>query len=89
MHSSYEQNNFGQLLRNYMVNLRPINCVELGVLDGYSALHIALGAKDMLTLYGHITYFHAYDLFEDYEFKHGSLPEVQQLMKDNGVDQFV
>lgn len=89
MRSSYEQNNFGRLLKNYMVNLRPVNCVELGILDGYSTLHIAQGVKEEFLLYGIKTFFHAYDLFEDYEFKHGSMEAVKQLMVDNGVSDFV
>lgn len=89
MRSSYIENGFGELLRTYMVNLRPSNVVELGVLDGYSALNIALGLKDCLFLYGMKPFFHAYDLFEDYPFKHGSLPEVQKLMQDNDVADFV
>lgn len=89
MRSSYITNGFGQLLRNYMVNLRPVNCVELGVLDGYSTLHIAQGVKDEFLLYGIKSYFHAYDLFEDYPYKHGSMDEVQKIMNDNNVQDFV
>jgi len=89
MRSSYIENGFGQLLRNYMVNLRPVNCVELGVLDGYSTLHIAQGVRDESLIYGVRSFFHAYDLFEDYPYKHGSQEDVQKLMKDNEVDSFV
>lgn len=89
MRSSYIENGFGELLRTYIVNLRPVNCVELGILDGYSTLHIAQGVRDELLLYGVTSWFHAYDLFEDYEHKHGSMEEVKQLMKDNSVEQFV
>jgi hypothetical protein len=89
LRSSYIKNDFGQLLRNYIVNLRPVNIVELGVLDGYSTLHIAQGNKDQNDLYNIVSYFHAYDLFEDYAYKHGSMEEVKKLMVDNGVDQYV
>lgn len=90
MRTSYEKNGFGQLLRNYIVNLRPgVVIVELGILDGYSTLNIALGNRDQHILYGHKIPFHAYDLFEDYPYKHGSMEEVKQLMVDNGVADFV
>lgn len=89
MRSSYIENGFGDLLKLYVVNLRPANIVELGVLDGYSTLHLADGVRDCALLYGHRPWFHAYDLFEDYAFKHGSMDDVKKLMADKGVDQFV
>lgn len=89
MRSSYAQNDFGHLIWTYMVNLRPVNAVELGVLDGYSTLHIARGFKDCLRLYQIKGWFHAYDLFEDYPHKHGDKAEVQKLLDENEVQDFV
>lgn len=88
MRSSYIQNDFGQLLYLYMLNLKPVNCVELGVLDGYSTLHIAKGMKEIGERWGVTSFFHAYDLFDEYPYKHGSKEEVEQLMKDNGVEKY-
>lgn len=89
MRSSYIENGFGELLYLYMVNLRPANVVELGILDGFSTLNMAKGVRDCSLLYQHRPWFHAYDLFDDYEFKHGSMEAVKKLMVDNEVDQFV
>jgi len=38
--SSYIANNYGELLRQYVIAFQPSSFVELGVLDGYSTLHI-------------------------------------------------
>lgn len=89
MRSSYIQNGFGDLLYSYMVNLRPSSVVELGVLDGYSTLHLAKGVKDCAVLYQHKPPFHAYDLFDEYQFKHGSMDAVKAMLEENGVGQFV
>ena len=68
------------------------NCqVELGVLDGYSTLHIAQGLKELhqLKYTNGEKKFKAYDLFEDYKFKHGSKEEVEKMLTDNGVIDYV
>lgn len=89
MRSSYIENDFGQLLYLYMLNLKPVNCVELGVLDGYSTLHIAKGLEEMDKRWGIKSFFHAYDLFDEYAYKHGSKEEVKKLLEDNGVAKYV
>lgn len=64
---------------------KPYLLVELGILDGYSTLHIAQGLKENNTS----SEFYAYDLFDDYNFKHGNKEEVEKLMMSNGVDEYV
>jgi len=78
--SSYEQNNFGEVITAHITSFKPVNCVELGVLDGYSTLSIARGLLEN----GH-GYLNAYDLFEDYPFKHGMKTEVEKKIKDLGI----
>ena len=70
---------------------RPSCPVELGVLDGYSTLHIAQGLKELhqLKYTNGEKKFKAYDLFEDYKFKHGSKEEVEKMLTDNGVIDYV
>jgi predicted O-methyltransferase YrrM len=63
--------------------------VELGVLDGYSTLHIAKGIKWLHKVRGYQGKLDAYDLFEDYEFKHGSKEEVKNVLRENGVEDYV
>lgn len=89
MRSSYLENDFGQLLYLYILNWRPIRCVELGVLDGYSTLHIARGVKDLQEIYKENSTFHAYDLFDQYQYKHGDKDEVEKMLAAQGVGDYV
>lgn len=89
MNSSYIENDFGKLIEEYVFAWQPNSLVELGVLDGYSTLHIAKGIKRLERLRGFSPKFDAYDLFEDYEFKHGKKEEVEKLLKENDVDKYV
>lgn len=90
MRSSYIQNDYGKLLTNAVIALKPNPYfVELGVLDGYSTLHIAKGLKEIHRLYGIEAKLNAFDLFDDYEFKHGNQKEVQKLIDDNQLSQYV
>ncbi len=88
--SSYEKNNFGEIIEGIITTRRPSGTfVELGVLDGYSTLHIAKAIKrnhDMPIVNAHLD---AYDLFEDYPYKHGNLADVQKRLDENGLMEFV
>lgn len=81
MRSSYIENNYDEVFFAIIRAFQPINCVELGVLDGFSAFHIAraLEANGRGIL-------NAYDLFEDYAFKHGSQEEVSRLLTGKSVN---
>lgn len=89
MRSSYIENNIGDILKAYVLGWRPSTLVELGVLDGYSTLAIADGVKEMQLLYGMNTKLVAYDLFDDYQYKHGDQAEVQKLIDEKGLTQYV
>jgi predicted O-methyltransferase YrrM len=80
MKSSYIENNYGEIFYQLAKAYPPAIAVELGVLDGYSLLHIARAIK--VNRQGHID---AYDLFEDYEFNHGVQAEVQALLDKEGL----
>jgi predicted O-methyltransferase YrrM len=82
--SSYEQNNFGKIFFSVVVTHKPIVCVELGILYGYSTYHLAKALK--YNKKGHLD---AYDLFDDYAYKHGNKKEVEQLIKKKGIYKFV
>lgn len=89
--SSYKENDFGSVLKAHIMGWKPSCPVELGVLDGYSTLHIAQGLKEL----HHLRHTNgekklkAYDLFEDYSFKHGSKEEVEKMLAENGVSAYV
>ncbi len=89
MRSSYIQNNLGKLIEEYVFAWGPATIVELGVLDGYSTLHIAKGIERLKRLRGYAPKFEAYDLFEDYQYKHGNKEEIESMLEQNVVKQFV
>jgi predicted O-methyltransferase YrrM len=87
--SSYIANNYGAVLKAYVINWRPTTLVELGILDGYSTIAITEAVKEMNFLYEMQSKLQAYDLFDDYEFKHGSKEEVEKLIKEKGLSDCV
>jgi len=89
MISSYEKNNYGEVLYNIVTAFRPANIIELGVLHGYSTLALARGLKRNKEMPGSNARMDSFDLFEDYEFKHGSQVEVQQKIDAAGLTDFV
>ncbi len=84
MISSYEQYNYAEVFYAIITGWRPGLCVELGVLHGYSIVAIALGLQKNKA--GHLV---AYDLFEDYQYNHGSQAEVQARIEKAGVQDYV
>lgn len=84
MRSSYSENNYGDVFYSIISAWKPIRCVELGVLDGYSTYHIARGLKKNKS--GRLE---SYDLWEDYPFKHGKMEEVQTLIDVGQVSDYV
>ena len=90
MRSSYLENKLGEILKTYVIGWRQNPpYVELGVLDGYSTSCIAEGLKELDRLYGYKFKLDAYDLFEDYPYKHGNQEEVQAMLKEKGLENYV
>jgi predicted O-methyltransferase YrrM len=89
MRSSYFENDIGLILRNYVVAFKPCKLVELGLLDGYSTLWIAKGLKRLHELGGYNLVLDAYDLFEEYPYKHGTKENIEKMLKENEVDKYV
>jgi len=88
MRSSYIQNDYGKVLQLYVEGWIPINAVELGVLDGYSTVHIARGFKNLDKVGVHKGFVTSYDLFEDYQYKHGKKEEVQNLINKEELSDY-
>lgn len=86
MRSSYIQNNYGEVFYAIISAFVPTLCVELGVLDGYSTLHIARGLRD---LNRSDTVLWSYDLFDSYAYKHGEIGNVRAMLEKEGVSQLV
>lgn len=73
MRSSYQENNYDELFSALIAIHKPKVIVETGVLDGFSLLAMAEASDPRSDIF-------AYDLFEDYEFKHGQQKEVQERL---------
>jgi hypothetical protein len=86
MRSSYIENNYGEVFEAIVDSLHPLLVVELGVLDGYSLLHLAQGIKKANCTNSHID---AYDLFEGYSYKHGTKEEVQRKVDEQGYSELI
>lgn len=70
--SSYHKNDLGETLYELVLKYRPKKIVEFGTLHGYSTIAMAMALDELGK--GHI---YAYDLFDDYEFKHTTIKETQ------------
>lgn len=82
--SSYKEHNLGVTLYEYVLKEKPTKIVEFGVLDGYSTIAFALALKELGR--GKV---YAYDIWEDYEFKHGNLHEVQNRIHSLELGEYV
>jgi len=82
--SSYQENDLGRTLYDFVLENRPKKIVEIGVLYGYSTVALAMALDELGE--GHIN---AYDLFEDYQFKHSTLEEVHRNLERYRVDSYV
>lgn len=89
MRSSYVQNNLGEVFSTIVKCFRYPLVVELGVFDGYSASFIAEGLKVNKERWGISGHLYAYDLWDLYPYKHGNIREVEKLLKDSGLLDFV
>lgn len=89
MRSSYVDNNYDAIFEKITQIFLPQRCVELGVLDGYSTLAIAKGIKKAVKLSQHKSHIYSYDIWDDYEYKHGDIEKVRNLIIDNQVEEYV
>jgi predicted O-methyltransferase YrrM len=80
MRSSYRENNYGAVLSGLVIGKRPELCVELGVLDGYSTIHIATALKFNKEAFGIDGRLYCWDLWDTYEYKHGTQKDVQERL---------
>ena len=80
MHSSYSKNNYAEVFRAIVSAFQPKQCVELGVLEGYSTVAIAQGLKANRA--GHLA---AYDLFKEYKYRNASKETAQKNLDEAGV----
>jgi hypothetical protein len=89
VYSSYKENDFGKVFRLLVKAYQPRCIVELGTLNGYSAVHMAKGIKDNHEHFGIPCHLDCYDLWDDYQYNHGDMADVQKLLEEEGVQDFV
>lgn len=82
--SSYQYNNLGKTLYEFVLYEKPDVVIDFGVLDGYSTVALALGCK--ANGKGKVK---VYDLFEDYEYKHSSFDKLVRNLKEYGLIDWV
>jgi len=90
MRSSYLENNYKRIFFALVEAFRPPNCIELGVLDGYSSVAIGKGLKHNFTL-GRtgMPRLDSYDLWGDYQYKHGDTAQVQETINSEGLKDYI
>jgi len=78
--SSYKDHGYGYLFYALTRVLKPIRCVEFGVLQGFSLLSVAAALRDNRG--GNIQ---GFDLFDDYPYQHESEADVLDRIKACGL----
>jgi len=84
IYSSYLKNNLGETLFDKVIEHKPLKIVEFGTLNGYSAVYMGLALKEL----GRGLLF-TYDLYDEYEYKHGKLSDVIENIKKFGLESYV
>lgn len=88
MRSSYIENDFGSVFRALILSNKPELVVECGVLDGYSTFNIAHAIRFNRETRGIKCPFFAYDLWEEYDYKHGDFIEVEEMLEKQGLSDY-
>lgn len=78
--SSYMDHGYGLFFYALARVLKPELCMEVGVLHGFSLLHIASALRD-----NGVGNIQGFDLFEDYPYRHGSFTEVTKQIEELGL----
>lgn len=82
--SSYEPNNLGKTLYEYVIYLKPKTIIDFGVLNGYSTIAMAMACKE--NGFGKVK---VYDLFEKYEYNASNFNKLVKNLKEYGLIDWV
>lgn len=82
--SSYQYNNLGKTLYEFVLYEKPDVVIDFGVLNGYSTIALAMGCK--FNGKGKVK---VYDLFEDYEYQHSNFERLVRNIKEYGLTDWV
>jgi len=89
IYSSYAANGYGAVFTQLIESFRPMQAVELGVLYGYSTVALAEGLRRVSRRYGHTGHLNAYDLFDEYPYRHGSIQGVKAELFIRDLEEYV
>lgn len=89
MRSSYRTNNFSLLFTQTVLLQRPRIIVDVGILDGYSTVHLATAAKHINLTMKKECHVYSYDLFEGYRYKHGNRECVENNLERFELSDYV
>ncbi len=84
LESGYKQNNIGWLLYSLVRAYKPVRCVEIGVLHGYSTMFIGGALLD-----NEIGQLDAFDLWAEYPYRHTTLPQTWENVERAGLAHIV
>lgn len=82
--SSYQYNNLGKTLYEYVRFEKPEKIIDFGVLNGYSTVCLAMACRENGK--GKVK---VYDLFEDYEYNHAQFERLVKNLKEYGLIDWV
>jgi len=89
LNSSYAKNNYGRVFEQIVKSSLARNIVELGVLYGYSTIHLAKGLAYNKTHFGIFGHLNSYDLWESYPYKHTAMPKTQDIINESNLGDFI
>lgn len=89
LRSSYKENNYGNVFRAIVLSSNPKLIVELGVLDGYSLFNLSNAVRCNVLERNLEGYIYAFDLWDNYRFKHGNMEEVRKMLIEEGLSSYV
>lgn len=85
VYSSYAENNLGKTLYDAVLEYKPKKIIDFGVLEGYSTISMAQALRD-LSNGGKVI---AYDLFEDYPYRHSAMSKTKENINKYNLSEFV
>ncbi len=80
LHSSYKKHGYAHFFYALVRVLKPRSCVEIGVLEGFSLLNVALALRD-----NGVGMVEGFDLFENYPYRSESYAAVSARIKRLGL----
>jgi predicted O-methyltransferase YrrM len=82
--SSYQMNDLGKTIYEFVLEKKPNRVIEFGCLHGYSTVCIAMALKELGG--GKLI---CYDLWDDYTYNHTTMSETIENVNKYGLNEYV